>query len=331
MPCASYSRLTRSRLSTAAPTKITERRPKTAGAEDHPGDDQSAEITRQRKRAERLRRELDEQYDADLAAAVASAEATIAELGAIPHSPERTVWVPVASGIPVARHWATLDKQGQARFLRDWGVVVHANKAGTDIRLGWHEAHSESFRAPGATGPAELACELQRTLHDLGRYTRFRLVSGISGKIIHPEPAALGALRRASVVRGDRWSPPRPPDEAERMTGGVGIDVFVIEPRRTEFQGARAGRGHVLHHDVQVHLLRHGRIRPRRRPVVARELECQARCRIVGSNHNPVVALIGDRLSQQFGVERRERRRVGAVEHHMVQPSDHDCHGDRYL
>ena len=41
------------------------------------------------------------------------------------------------------------------------------------------------------------------------------------------------------------------------MTSGVSVDVFAIELRGAQFQDARAGGGHVLHHHVQVHLLRH--------------------------------------------------------------------------
>jgi hypothetical protein len=51
--------------------------------------------------------------------------------------------------------------------------------------------------------------------------------------------------------------------------------------------------------------------RPGRRPVVN------------GDDH-PVIALVGDRLPEQPGVERRQSSRVGAVEHDMVQASEHD-------
>src|SRR6516164_2660002 len=70
-------------------------------------------------------------------------------------------------------------------------------------------------------------------------------------------------------------------------------------------------------------LLRHGGIRPCWRAVARGELEGQARRYVVGGDDHPVVALVGDRLPEQPGVERRQGGRVGAVEHHMVQVSEH--------
>jgi len=47
-------------------------------------------------------------------------------------------------------------------------------------------------------------------------------VSPLSG-----EPA-LGR-ESASAIRGDGWSPAGPWDEAERVTGRIGVDVFAVE------------------------------------------------------------------------------------------------------
>jgi hypothetical protein len=60
------------------------------------------------------------------------------------------------------------------------------------------------------------------------------------------------------------------------MTGRVRVDTLAAELGRAEGQDARARRGHVLHHDVEVHLLRPGRIRPGRRLVIGGQLEGQA-------------------------------------------------------
>ncbi len=68
---------------------------------------------------------------------------------------------------------------------------------------------------------------------------------------------------RGSTVRGDGWSPARPWDEAERVTGRVSVDIFSVESPCPEGQYGRLERGHVLDHDFQVEQLTHGGIRRR--------------------------------------------------------------------
>ena len=107
------------------------------------------------------------------------------------------------------------------------------------------------------------------------------------------------------------------------MTGRVGVDIFTVEFLRPEGQYARLGGGYVFDHDVQVDLLRDRGIRPCGRAVVWGELEGQARRGVVGGHHNPVVALVSDRLPEQLGVEGCQGGRVGRVEYYMVQSSQH--------
>jgi hypothetical protein len=57
--------------------------------------------------------------------------------------------------------------------------------------------------------------------------------------------------------------------------------------------------------------------------VVWGELEGQSGPSVAGGHDNPVVALVGDRLPEQLGVESYQGGRVGAVEHNMVQSSEH--------
>ena len=47
------------------------------------------------------------------------------------------------------------------------------------------------------------------------------------------------------------------------MTGWIGVDAVAVELRRAEREDTRARDRHVLHHDVEVKLLRHGGVRPR--------------------------------------------------------------------
>jgi hypothetical protein len=130
--------------------------------------------------------------------------------------------------------------------------------------------------------------------------------------------------RLLEALLGDRGSPVRPRDQAEGMTGGVGIDIAAIQWRGAERQHARSSRLHVVHHDVEVNLLRHRRVRPGGRAVVRRELEGQARGAVVDGDDDPVAAGVRDGQPEQSGVERRQRRGIRAVKHHMMHPADHD-------
>jgi hypothetical protein len=123
--------------------------------------------------------------------------------------------------------------------------------------------------------------------------------------------------------RGDGRCPSRSSDQAEGVTGRVGVDTFSVESLSPEGKYPRLGGGHVFDHDVQVDLLRDRWVRPRGRAVVSGKLEGQARRGVVGSHDNPVVALVGDRLPEQLGAEGCQGGRVGAVEHDMVQSSEH--------
>jgi site-specific DNA recombinase len=113
-----------------------------------PGDDHAADIARLERRAERLRAELAEEHDPDLARSVATYETRIAELRAMPHQPEQVTWVPAASGVTVAAHWDGLDSAGKGRFLRDWGVVVFADRDGWIGRAGWLPTDKDTFNLP---------------------------------------------------------------------------------------------------------------------------------------------------------------------------------------
>ena len=81
------------------------------------------------------------------------------------------------------------------------------------------------------------------------------------------------------------------------MPGRVGVDVFAVELYRAERQDARAGSGHILDHDVEVKLLRYGRVRPGGRAMAGDKLEGQAGRGRTASHHDPVVAAVGDRKS----------------------------------
>ena len=111
-----------------------------------PGDDHSAEIIKLEKRAERLRSELDDEYDEDIERSVLRLEKRLAELlSPDSHTPDTTELRPVEPRVTVAQHWETLDTSGRNTFMRDWSVVAYADRRGCVTRLGWLPADEDTF------------------------------------------------------------------------------------------------------------------------------------------------------------------------------------------
>ncbi len=108
------------------------------------GADHSAEIIKLERRAERIRRELDEEYDEDLERSVIKAEKRVAELLATVE-PDRVILRPAEPRVTVAQHWDSLDVMGRNKFLRDWHVVIRADREGSDISLGWLLGEADAF------------------------------------------------------------------------------------------------------------------------------------------------------------------------------------------
>ena len=111
------------------------------------------------------------------------------------------------------------------------------------------------------------------------------------------------------------------------MPGRISKHAFAVEPGRAETKYVRRRVGDTLDHDVEVHLLRDGRVRPGRRTMVRSELEREPGGRVVGRDDHEIVACVGDRVVQECGVEPRERSRVRTVEDDVVQASAHALNG----
>lgn len=122
-----------------------------------PGDDHAVEITRLERRAERLRAELDEDYDEDLANAIKRIERNITDLRNAPHEPERTELRPVVPNITVADHWARIadDPTELNKFLRDYGFVFYADETGIAARDAWTPLDDDDNTFP-LTGPKQV-------------------------------------------------------------------------------------------------------------------------------------------------------------------------------
>ena len=113
------------------------------------------------------------------------------------------------------------------------------------------------------------------------------------------------------------------------MPGRISEDAFAVEFGRPETKHMRCRVGDTLDHDVEVHLLRDGCIRPGRQTMARSELEPESGGCVVGRHDNESVACVGDRMVQECGVEPCEPSRVGTVENDVVQASEHAFNGLR--
>jgi hypothetical protein len=76
------------------------------------------------------------------------------------------------------------------------------------------------------------------------------------------------------------------------MARRIGVDVFAVKFLRAQREHSWGSGCDVLDHDVEVELLGYGGIGPGRELITWRTLECQARRRVVGGDHNPVVVAV---------------------------------------
>ena len=111
------------------------------------------------------------------------------------------------------------------------------------------------------------------------------------------------------------------------MPGRISKHSFAVELGRAETKHVRRRVGDTLDHDVEVHLLRDGRVRPRRRTMVRSELEREAGGRVVSRDDNEIVAGVCDRVVQECRVEPCEPWLVRTVEDDVVQASVHALNG----
>jgi hypothetical protein len=121
---------------------------------------------------------------------------------------------------------------------------------------------------------------------------------------------------------------PATEDQAEWVAGGIREDAEpLLAPGREttgpELEDHTLSRVHVVDTDVQVKLLRKARVGPPGRNPGHRPLERQLPGSRSAPDHDPVLAILVDPHAQDLGVERRERPRIRAVKHGLLQTADH--------
>jgi hypothetical protein len=102
------------------------------------GDDYSAEVIKLERRIERLRMELDSEYDEDLERSIRKAEARVAELNNGPREPDRIELHPVEPFTTIAEHWASLETpKDKNSYLRNTISAFYVDKHGVMGQFGW--------------------------------------------------------------------------------------------------------------------------------------------------------------------------------------------------
>jgi DNA invertase Pin-like site-specific DNA recombinase len=102
------------------------------------GGDYSAEVIKLERRIERLRMELDQEYDENIERAICTAEGKVAELNQGPREPDRVVLAPVEPPTTIAEHWASLETpKDQNNYLRETLTVFYVDKVNVMGQFGW--------------------------------------------------------------------------------------------------------------------------------------------------------------------------------------------------
>jgi hypothetical protein len=117
-------------------------------------------------------------------------------------------------------------------------------------------------------------------------------------------------------------------NDAEGVAHGVGENpetrfAFTRDTSGTQSEQFLFGLVGIAHADVQVHLLGVSRIRPPRRNPVGGTLESQLAQARRGTYDHPAVDIFIDPHPQHLAVELSQGARIGAVDHCLLEASDH--------
>lgn len=117
-------------------------------------------------------------------------------------------------------------------------------------------------------------------------------------------------------------------NDAERMADGIGEDpeaclAFAGDTGGAQSEQVLFGLVGVAHANVQMHLLRVGRVGPARRNPAGGALEGQLAHARPGTDDYPTVDIFVDPHPQYLAVELGKSARVGAIDHCLLKASDH--------
>jgi hypothetical protein len=117
-------------------------------------------------------------------------------------------------------------------------------------------------------------------------------------------------------------------DDAEGVTHGVGENpetrfTFTRDTSGTQSEQFLFGLVGIAYAEVQVHLLGVSRIRPPRRNPAGSALESQLARARRGTYDYPAVDILVNPHPQYLAVELSQGARVGAVDHCLLEASDH--------
>ena len=114
------------------------------------------------------------------------------------------------------------------------------------------------------------------------------------------------------------------------MAGRVGKDAeagfpFSRKSSGTKRQDGTLGCVDVVNADVEMQLLGVFGIRPAWRNPGRRPLERELPCARLKPDDDPVIAVLVDAHAKNLRIEPREGSRIRAVQHGLLQPTDHAC------
>lgn len=114
-------------------------------------------------------------------------------------------------------------------------------------------------------------------------------------------------------------------DEAERVAGRIRVDmgVWPAQAGGTKVQDAFAGCLYVVDHDIKVHLLRVGRVRPAGRHMVRGALERKPGAVVIDGDDHKFLGAVRYGPAEQGRIKPCQGQWVRTVNHEVVQAPDH--------
>ncbi len=108
------------------------------------------------------------------------------------------------------------------------------------------------------------------------------------------------------------------------MTSRIGEYVIATrKPVGAQLEHSAGSFGLVIHHHIEVRLLRPVGVRPPWRPMTRCQLECESGRSFVRRYNEPIITQVGHWQAQEIRIELSEHGWVWAVDDHMVKATNH--------